>query len=71
MEIYKAKFGAPERGGWVVLVHGLGGEHSGRYGKLISMLNDAALPFTPSTGPDTGRAEERGGDTPASKRLWK
>jgi len=34
--IYKAKFGAPERG-WIVLVHGLG-EHSGRYEKLINML---------------------------------
>jgi alpha-beta hydrolase superfamily lysophospholipase len=41
MEVYKASFGEPKLG-WVILVHGLG-EHSGRYGRLISMLNEAGF----------------------------
>lgn len=68
MEIYKAKFGNPERG-WVVLVHGLG-EHSGRYGKLISMLNEAGFAVYTFDWPGHGKSPGRGG-TPASKRLWK
>ena len=39
--IYKVKLGNPEKGG-IILVHGLG-EHSGRYGKLIKMVNDAGF----------------------------
>lgn len=61
MEIYKAKFGTPERG-WVVLVHGLG-EHSGRYGKLISMLNDAGFGVYAFDWPGHGKSPGKRGHT--------
>ena len=66
--IYKVKFGSPEKG-WVVLVHGLG-EHSGRYGKLIKMLNDSGFGVYTSDGPATERARAKGA-TRVSMRPWK
>ncbi|NJE04782.1 alpha/beta hydrolase [Thermococcus sp. M36] len=59
MEIYKAKFGTPERG-WVILVHGLG-EHSGRYEKLISMLTDAGFAVYAFDWPGHGKSPGKRG----------
>ncbi|AMQ17683.1 alpha/beta hydrolase [Thermococcus peptonophilus] len=67
MEIYKAKFGAPERG-WVVLVHGLG-EHSGRYGKLISMLNDAGFAVYTFDWPGHGKSRGKRGHTSVEEAM--
>ncbi len=39
--IYKTKSGKGEKG-WAVIVHGLG-EHSGRYKRLIEMLNESGI----------------------------
>ncbi|ACS89717.1 MAG: Lysophospholipase, alpha/beta hydrolase superfamily [Thermococcus sibiricus] len=55
--IYRAKFGTPEKG-WVVLVHGLG-EHSGRYGKLIKMLNEQGFAVYTFDWPGHGKSGER------------
>ncbi|NJE25139.1 alpha/beta hydrolase [Thermococcus sp. MV5] len=52
--LYKAKFGEPEKG-WVILVHGLG-EHSGRYGRLIKMLNDAGFAVYTLDWPGHGKS---------------
>ena len=67
MEIYKAKFGTPERG-WVVLVHGLG-EHSGRYGKLISMLNDAGFGVYVFDWPGHGKSPGKRGHTTIEQAM--
>jgi lysophospholipase len=67
MEIYKAKFGTPERG-WVVLVHGLG-EHSGRYGKLISMLNDAGFAVYTFDWPGHGKSPGKRGHTSVEEAM--
>ncbi|ASJ03003.1 lysophospholipase [Thermococcus profundus] len=67
MEIYKAKFGTPERG-WVVLVHGLG-EHSGRYGKLISMLNEAGFGVYTFDWPGHGKSPGKRGHTSVEEAM--
>ncbi|BAD85188.1 lysophospholipase, alpha/beta hydrolase superfamily [Thermococcus kodakarensis KOD1] len=67
MEIYKAKFGNPERG-WVVLVHGLG-EHSGRYGKLISMLNEAGFAVYTFDWPGHGKSPGKRGHTSVEEAM--
>jgi lysophospholipase len=67
MEIYKAKFGTPERG-WIVLVHGLG-EHSGRYGKLISMLNDAGFAVYTFDWPGHGKSPGKRGHTSVEEAM--
>jgi lysophospholipase len=67
MEIYRAKFGTPERG-WIVLVHGLG-EHSGRYGKLISMLNDAGFGVYAFDWPGHGKSPGKRGHTSVEEAM--
>lgn len=52
--LYKAQFGNPEKG-WVVLVHGLG-EHSGRYDKLIKILNNAGFALYTFDWPGHGKS---------------
>ncbi|GAB6101703.1 alpha/beta hydrolase [Thermococcus atlanticus] len=65
--LYKAKFGEPKLG-WVVLVHGLG-EHSGRYGKLISMLNDAGFAVYTFDWPGHGRSGGKRGHASIEETL--
>ena len=67
MEVHRAKFGTPERG-WVVLVHGLG-EHSGRYERLIRMLNDAGFAVYTFDWPGHGRSPGRRGHTSVEKAM--
>ncbi|MBP1912902.1 alpha/beta hydrolase [Thermococcus stetteri] len=67
MEVYKAKFGTPKRG-WVVLVHGLG-EHSGRYGKLISMLNEAGFGVYTFDWPGHGKSPGKRGHTSVEEAM--
>lgn len=67
MEVYKAKFGTTERG-WVILVHGLG-EHSGRYGKLISMLNDAGFAVYTFDWPGHGKSPGKRGQTSVEEAM--
>lgn len=67
MEVYKAKFGTPERG-WIILVHGLG-EHSGRYGKLISMLNDAGFAVYTFDWPGHGKSPGKRGHTSVEEAM--
>lgn len=59
MDIYKIRSGTPDRG-WVILVHGLG-EHSGRYGRLISMLNNAGFAVYTFDWPGHGRSPGKRG----------
>ncbi|WP_297436305.1 alpha/beta hydrolase [Thermococcus sp.] len=59
VDFYKLKSGTPDRG-WVILVHGLG-EHSGRYGRLISMLNDAGFAVYTFDWPGHGRSPGKRG----------
>ncbi|WP_457741443.1 alpha/beta hydrolase [Thermococcus sp.] len=61
MEVYRAKFGTPEKG-WVVLVHGLG-EHSGRYGKLIEELDEAGFAVYTFDWPGHGKSPGKRGHT--------
>ncbi len=65
--LYKARFGEPKLG-WVVLVHGLG-EHSGRYGKLISMLNDAGFAVYTFDWPGHGRSGGKRGHTNVEEAM--
>ncbi len=67
MEICKAKFGTPERG-WVVLVHGLG-EHSGRYGKLIGLLNEAGFAVYTFDWPGHGKSPGKRGHTSVEEAM--
>ncbi len=67
MEVYKARFGKPERG-WVVLVHGLG-EHSGRYGKLIKMLNEAGFAVYTFDWPGHGKSPGKRGHTSVEEAM--
>ncbi|ASJ01006.1 alpha/beta hydrolase [Thermococcus gorgonarius] len=67
MDVYKAKFGTPERG-WVILVHGLG-EHSGRYGKLIGMLNDAGFAVYTFDWPGHGKSPGKRGHTSVEEAM--
>ena len=67
MEVYKARFGTPKRG-WVVLVHGLG-EHSGRYGKLIEMLNDAGFGVYTFDWPGHGKSPGKRGHTTVEQAM--
>ncbi|HDZ36186.1 MAG TPA: alpha/beta hydrolase [Thermococcus sp.] len=67
VEIYKAKFGEP-RAGWVVLVHGLG-EHSGRYKKLIEMLNDAGFAVYTFDWPGHGKSPGKRGHTSIEEAM--
>jgi lysophospholipase len=67
VHLYKAKFGNPEKG-WVVLVHGLG-EHSGRYGKLISMLNDAGFAVYTFDWPGHGKSPGKRGHTSVEEAM--
>ncbi|MCD6373235.1 MAG: lysophospholipase [Thermococcus sp.] len=67
MEIYKAKFGEP-RAGWVVLVHGLG-EHSGRYQRLIKMLNEAGFAVYTFDWPGHGKSPGKRGHTSVEEAM--
>ncbi|WP_297506060.1 alpha/beta hydrolase [Thermococcus sp.] len=67
MEVYKAKFGTPERG-WVVLVHGLG-EHSGRYGKLIKLLNENGFAVYTFDWPGHGKSPGKRGNTSVEEAM--
>ncbi|WP_048148833.1 alpha/beta hydrolase [Palaeococcus ferrophilus] len=67
MELYRAKFGTPERG-WVVLVHGLG-EHSGRYGKLIELLNGAGFGVYAFDWPGHGKSPGKRGHTSVEEAM--
>ncbi len=67
MEVYMAKFGRPERG-WVVLVHGLG-EHSGRYGKLIEMLNKNGFAVYTFDWPGHGKSQGKRGHTSVEEAM--
>ena len=67
MNVYKAKFGTRNRG-WVVLVHGLG-EHSGRYGKLIEMLNDAGFGVYTFDWPGHGKSPGKRGHTSVEEAM--
>ncbi len=67
MEVYKARFGTPEKG-WVVLVHGLG-EHSGRYGKLIGMLNEAGFAVYTFDWPGHGKSPGKRGHTSVEEAM--
>ncbi len=57
--IYKAKFGKAEKG-WVIVVHGLG-EHAGRYGRLIKMLNDEGFAVYAFDWPGHGKSDGKRG----------
>ena len=67
MEVYRAKFGRPERG-WIVLVHGLG-EHSGRYGKLIEMLNKNGFAVYTFDWPGHGKSPGKRGHTSVEEAM--
>ena len=67
IEVYKAKFGTPERG-WVVLVHGLG-EHSGRYERLIKELNDAGFAVYTFDWPGHGKSQGKRGHTSVEEAM--
>lgn len=67
MEVYKVRTGSPELG-WVVLVHGLG-EHSGRYGKLISLLNEAGFAVYAFDWPGHGKSPGKRGHTTVEEAL--
>jgi alpha-beta hydrolase superfamily lysophospholipase len=57
--LYKEKFGTPSKG-WVIVVHGLG-EHSKRYHKLISMLNNEGYAVYAFDWPGHGRSDGKRG----------
>lgn len=59
--IYKTKSGKGEKG-WAVIVHGLG-EHSGRYKRLIKMLNDSGVGVYTFDLPGHGKSDGRRGHT--------
>lgn len=59
--IFKDKIGTPKKG-WVVLVHGLG-EHSGRYKKLIQMLNNQGFGVYTFDWPGHGKSSGKKGHT--------
>lgn len=59
--IYKKIFGKPVNG-WVILVHGLG-EHSGRYQKLISLLNNEGFAVYTFDWPGHGKSTGKRGHT--------
>ena len=65
--IYKAKFGTPEKG-WVILVHGLG-EHSGRYGKLIKMLNEQGFAVYAFDWPGHGKSGGKRGHASVEEAM--
>lgn len=65
--VYKVKSGEPKRG-WVVLVHGLG-EHSGRYGRLIKMLNDAGFAVYTFDWPGHGKSKGKRGHTTVEEAM--
>ncbi|WP_297466312.1 alpha/beta hydrolase [Thermococcus sp.] len=67
MDVYQAEFGTPDRG-WVVLVHGLG-EHSGRYGKLIGMLNEAGFAVYTFDWPGHGKSPGKRGHASIEETL--
>jgi len=67
VEVYKAKFGRPERG-WVVLVHGLG-EHNGRYERLIKMLNEAGFAVYTFDWPGHGKSPGRRGHSSIEEAM--
>ena len=67
MKVYKAKFGESKLG-WVVLIHGLG-EHSGRYERLIRMLNDAGFAVYTFDWPGHGRSPGRRGHTSVEEAM--
>lgn len=67
MEVYRARFGEPKLG-WVVLVHGLG-EHSGRYEKLIKMLNDAGFAVHTFDWPGHGRSGGKRGHATVEQAM--
>ena len=64
---YKARYGNPDKG-WVVLVHGLG-EHSGRYRKLISMLNFAGFAVYTFDWPGHGKSGGKRGHTTVEEAM--
>jgi len=61
MKIYKTKSGKVENG-WVIIVHGLG-EHSGRYKRLIKMLNDEGFAVYTFDWPGHGKSDGKRGHT--------
>lgn len=65
--IYREKFGEPEKG-WTIIVHGLG-EHSGRYGHLIKMLNDEGIAVYVFDWPGHGKSDGRRGHAKVSDGL--
>ncbi|AIF69480.1 lysophospholipase [Palaeococcus pacificus DY20341] len=65
--VYKVKFGEPKRG-WVVLVHGLG-EHSGRYAKIIKMLNDEGFAVYTFDWPGHGKSEGKRGHATIGRAM--
>ncbi len=67
MNIYKARFGHPTHG-WVILVHGLG-EHSGRYKKLISMLNRVGFAVYTFDWPGHGKSGGKRGHTTVEQAM--
>ncbi len=67
MKVYKVRFGTPERG-WVILVHGLG-EHSGRYEKLIKMLNEAGFAVYTFDWPGHGKSPGKRGHTSVEEAM--
>ena len=66
-EVYKRRIGEP-KAGWVILVHGLG-EHSGRYGRLIEMLNDAGFAVYVFDWPGHGRSHGKRGHTSIEEAM--
>ncbi|NJE76849.1 alpha/beta hydrolase [Thermococcus sp. ES12] len=67
MDVYKARFGEPKLG-WVILVHGLG-EHSGRYDRLISMLNEAGFAVYTFDWPGHGKSPGKRGHTSVEEAM--
>jgi len=67
MNVYRAKFGTPERG-WVVLVHGLG-EHTGRYGRLIKLLNENGFVVYTFDWPGHGKSPGKRGHTSVEEAM--
>ncbi|AAL80604.1 alpha/beta hydrolase [Pyrococcus furiosus DSM 3638] len=66
-QVYKAKFGTPNRG-WVIIVHGLG-EHSGRYSKLVSMLVNEGYAVYTFDWPGHGKSPGKRGHTSVEEAM--